>query len=79
MSQVIWRISGRYFVLQKTDNPFSGTALDQGHEQNNATIKGAGDTIGLLSSDLKSALRRWEVAGLDVSRLLSEYGRGIWC
>ena len=61
------------FVLQKTNNPFSAIALDQGHEQNNATIKGAGGAVGLLSSDLESALRRWEVAGPDVSRLLNEF------
>ena len=33
------------FVLQKTNNPFSAIALDQGHEQNNATIKGAGGEL----------------------------------
>ena len=61
------------FVLQKTDNPFSAIALDQGHKQNNAIIKGAGGVVGLLTPDMESALRRWEVAGPDVSRLISEY------
>ena len=61
------------FVLQKTENPFSAMALGQGHEQNNATIKGVGGAIGLLSNDMDSAFRRWEVAGPDVCRLIAEY------
>ena len=65
-------MSGK-FVLQKTDKPFSAIALDQGHEQKNATIKGAGGAIGLLSSDMESALRRWEVAAPDICRLVGEY------
>lgn len=63
------------FVVRKTTNPFSAIALDQAHEQNNATIKGVGGAIGLLSQDMDSALRRWEVAGPEVCRLLSEYER----
>ena len=46
------------FVLQKSNNPFSAIALDQGHEQNNATIKGLGGVVGILSRDSESALRR---------------------
>ena len=65
-------MSGK-FVLQKTDKPFSAIALDQGHEQNNATIKGAGGAIGLLSSDMESALWRWDVAAPDICRLVGEY------
>ena len=44
--------------------------MDQAHEQNNAIIKGFGGAVGLLSKDMDSALRRWEVAGLEVCRLL---------
>ena len=44
------------FVLHKTDNPFSAIALDQGHKQNDATIKGAGRAVRLLSSDMESVL-----------------------
>ena len=51
------------FVVQKAINPFSAIALDQAHEQNNAIIKGVGGVVGLLSKDMDSALRRWEVAG----------------
>ena len=61
------------FVLQKSCKPFSAIALDQGHEQNNAIIKGVGGVVGLLSADMDSALRRWEVAGPDVCILLGEY------
>ena len=61
------------FVVRKTTNPFSAIALDQAHEQNNATIKGVGGAIGLLSKDKDFALRRWEVAGPEVCRLLEEY------
>ena len=57
-------------IVRKTINPFSLIALDQAHEQNNAIIKGFGGAVGLLSKDMDSALRRWEVAGLEVCRLL---------
>ena len=35
--------------------------------------KGVAGAVGLLSPDSDSALRRWEVAGPEVCRLLSEY------
>ena len=54
------------FVARKTINPFSATAFNQAHEQNNAIIKGAGGAVGLLSKDMDSALRRWEVAAPEV-------------
>ena len=60
----------RNLFVRKTINPFSLIALDQAHEQNNAIIKGFGGAVGLLSKDMDSALRRWEVAGLEVCRLL---------
>ena len=63
------------FVIRKTNNPFSAIAIDQAHEQNNAIIKGVGGAVGLLSEDLDAALRRWEVAGPEVCRLLLEYER----
>ena len=53
----------------------SAIAFDQAHEQNNAIIKGVGVAVGLLSKDMDSALRRWEVAGPEVCRLLEEYER----
>ena len=61
------------FVFQKSNNSFSAMALDQAHEQNNAVIKGAGGVIGLLTPDMESALRRWEITAPDVGRLIAEY------
>ena len=63
------------FVVRKTINHFSAIAMDQAHEQNNAIIKVIGGAVGLLSKDLDSALRCWEVAGPEVCRLLEEYKR----
>ena len=38
------------FVVYKTSNKFSAMAIDQCHEQNNATIKdSAGGAIGLMT------------------------------
>ena len=61
------------FVVQKNLNSFSSIAPEQAHEQNNAVIKWVGKAADLLSSGLDAALRRWEVAGLEVCELLSEY------
>ena len=61
------------FVVRKTINPFSAIALDQAYEQNNAIIKEIGGAVGLLSKDIDSALRRREVAGPEIYRLLEEY------
>ena len=59
-------------------NPFSAVSLDLGHEQNDATIKGAGEVIALLSYGMESAIRRWEVAGPNVCKLIGEYKEMIW-
>ena len=37
--------------------------IDQAHEQNNAFVKGAGGTIGLLQNP--AALRKWLLSGLE--------------
>ena len=62
-----------HFVLQKTDNPFPAIALDQGYEQNNATVKGTGGVVGFHCYGMESALRRREVSGPDGRRLIGEY------
>ena len=59
------------FVIHKSSRCFSSMAIDQAHEQNNAVIKGDGGTIGLTEDP--SALRRWMVAGPEVSQLVSNY------
>ena len=59
------------FVVHKTNRDFSAMALDQAHEQANAIIKADGGAIGLTEDP--SALRRWMVAGPEVSRLVAMY------
>ncbi len=59
------------FVVHKTNREFSALALDQSHEQANAIIKADGGAIGLTEDP--SALRRWMVAGPEVSRLVALY------
>ena len=59
------------FVIHKTSNKFSAMAIDQCHEQNNATVKGSGGAIGLTTDP--SALRRWMVAGPEVARIIVEF------
>ena len=59
------------FSVNKTGNKFSAMALDQCHEQNNATVKESGGAIGLLTNP--SALRRWMVAGPEIARMVSEF------
>ncbi len=59
------------FSVNKTGNKFSAMALDQCHEQNNATVKESGGAIGLLTNP--SALRRWMVAGPEIARIVSEF------
>ena len=61
------------FVIHKTERIFSGIAIDQAHEQNNALIKADGGAISL--TERESALRRWMVAGPEVFRLAEQYGK----
>ena len=59
------------FVVFKSKRPFSAMAIDQAHEHANAVIKSDCGAIG-ITEDV-SALRRWMVAGPEVSRLVVEY------
>ena len=59
------------FVIHKSRREFSALAIDQAHEHNNAVIKGDGGAIGLTEDE--SALRRWMVAGPEVSGLVARY------
>lgn len=59
------------FVIQKTERVFSAVSVDQAHEQLNKVIKAEGGAIGLTEND--SALRRWMIAGPEVSRMLSDF------
>ena len=59
------------FVVHKSGREFSAIAIDQAHEQANAVIKGDGGAVGLTEDP--SALRRWMVAGPEVSQLIARY------
>ena len=59
------------FVVHKTRNKFSAMAIDQCHEQNNGAVKGSGGVVGLTGNS--AALRRWTVAGPEVTRQVAEY------
>ena len=59
------------FVVHKTRNKFSGLAIVQAHEQNNALIKSDGGAVGLTENP--GALRRWMVAGPKMCRLSRDF------
>ena len=61
------------FVVRKTIRAFSSIALDHAHEQVNAIIKGEGGAVGLTENP--AALRRWMVAGPELSRMVQEFER----
>ena len=63
-------MSGK-FVVFKSKRPFSAMAIGQAHEHANAVIKSDSGAIGITED--ASALRRWMVAGPEVSRLVVEY------
>ena len=50
---------------------FSGIAIDQAHEQNNASVKGDCGAVGLTENS--AALRRWMVSGPEMARLIGEF------
>ena len=59
------------FVIHKSNRVYSGIAIDQAHEQNNAILKGEGGIIGITEDE--SSLLRWAVAGPEVCRVIKEY------
>jgi len=59
------------FVIHKTISKFSAMAIDQCHEQNNATVKESGGAVGLTTDPC--ALRCWMVAEPEVARTVTEY------
>ena len=47
-------------------------AIDEAHEQNNAVIKGDGGAVGLQrTQEDPGALRRWMIAGPELSHLIA--------
>ncbi len=59
------------FVMKKTTHSFSAIAIDQAHEQNNASVKGDGGAVGLTENP--AILRRWMVSGPEMARLIGEF------
>ena len=55
-------------VVKKTTHVFSGIAIDQAHEQTNASVKG-----GVDLTENPAALRRWMVSGPEMARLIGEF------
>ena len=58
-------------LVKKTTHVFSGIAIDQAHEQNNASVKGDSGAVGLTENP--AALRRWMVSGPEMARLIGEF------
>ena len=69
--EILAEFNAGKFVIYKTSNKFSAMAIDQCHEQNNATVKESGGAMGLTTDPL--ALRHWMVAGPEVARIVSEF------
>ena len=67
----VFQVQTGKFVVFTSSRTFSAMANDQAHDQANAVIKGEGGAIGVTEDP--SALRRWMVAGPEVSRLATEY------
>ena len=63
------------FTIRKSTRVFSNMVIDQAHEQSNAVVKGDGGAIGLTEDS--AALRRWMVAGPEISRLVGEFESSI--
>ena len=59
------------FVLHESSRRYSGIALDQAHEHNNAIIKSEGGAIGITESP--SALLRWMTAGPEICQITKDY------
>ena len=69
--QVAQEFQNGKFVVHKSSRQFSAVAIDQAHEQANAVIKGDGGAIGVTEDP--SALRRWMIAGPEVTHLVAQY------
>ena len=59
-----------YFIVNKTDHPFSSMGFDQAHEQNNKVVKINSGATGRLENE--TALLKWAVAGSNISDLLNQ-------
>ena len=55
--------------MKKTAHSFFALAIDQAHEQNNASVKGNGGTVGL--TEISPA--RWMVSGPEMAHVIREF------
>ena len=60
------------FVFHESDREFSGLALDQAHEHNNAFVKEDGGAVVITENT--SALLRWMTSGPQISQLIKDFG-----
>ena len=58
-------------MAHRTTRSVSGMALDQAPEQLNTLVKGEGGAVGLTEN--VAALRRWIVAGPEISHMIQEF------
>ena len=63
------------FTVRKSERIFSAIAIDQAHEQNNASVKGDGGAVGLTENP--AALHGWMVSGPEMARLIEEFGLAV--
>ena len=63
------------FTVKKSKRGFSAIAIDQAHEQNNASVKGDGGAVGLTENP--AALHRWMVSGPEMARLIEEFACSV--
>jgi len=70
-SELVEEFARGNFVVTKSQNRFSAIAMDQNHEQCNATLKGRGGTLGLFQKD--EALRRWLVTRPKLLELTRDF------
>lgn len=69
--KVIYREKKRWknWSVTKWRSIFFSTPIDQGHKQNNATIKGSGGTIGL--TERSNTLEKVMVIGPGLARMIN--------
>ena len=70
-SDLIEEFAQGNFVVTESCNQFPAIALDQNHEQCNATLKGKGGTIELFQKD--EASRRWLVTQPKLFQLTRDF------
>ena len=68
---ILQQFNNGKFTMCNSHSVFSNIALDQGHEQNNAVMKGDGGFIGLTQDP--DALLKWAVTGPEIVRVISEF------